>query len=79
MQINVETIGLIATGFVLVSFLVSGEKYIRLINIGGAALFVVYGLMLNALSVWLLNGILFAVHIYKLIRMAKAAKKAAKA
>lgn len=71
MQFNVEAIGLIATCFVLASFLVSGEKWIRTINIGGASLFVIYGAMLQAPSVWLLNGILFFVHIYKLYRLKK--------
>ena len=73
MEINVEIIGLVATLFVLASFLTSGEKNIRIINIVGALIFVAYGLMLGALSVWLLNGILCFIHIYKLSRL-KAAK-----
>lgn len=69
MESNVEIVGLIATLFVLVSFLISGEKNIRVINIIGAFIFVIYGLTLGALSVWLLNGILFFVHIYKLYKL----------
>lgn len=69
MEFNIEIVGLIATLFVLVSFLTSGEKNIRVINIIGAFIFVIYGLILGALSVWLLNGILFFVHIYKLYKL----------
>lgn len=66
---NAEIIGLIATTFVLVSFLTSGERYIRAINIIGSFIFVIYGLMIGALSVWVMNGILFFVHIYKLYKL----------
>ena len=65
----IESIGIIATLFVLSSFLVSGEKKIRRINIFGATLFVIYGITIGALSVWLLNGTLLAVHIYKLRKL----------
>ena len=61
-----EAIGIIATLFVLGSFLVDGERKIRKINILGAILFVVYGVLIGALSVWLLNGALLVIHIYKL-------------
>lgn len=61
-----EVLGIIATIFVLISFLMKGEKKIRIINIIGAICFVIYGIMINALSVWLLNSILILIHIYKL-------------
>ena len=75
MNFNVEIIGLIATTFVLISFLLSGEKRIRQINIIGSFIFVVYGLVLGALSVWVLNGVLFFVHIYKLYKISRKDKK----
>ncbi|NWO18850.1 YgjV family protein [Leptotrichia sp. oral taxon 223] len=62
----IEIIGILATLFVLLSFSFSEEKHIRIINVIGALLFVVYGLVTNALSVWLLNSILIIIHIYKL-------------
>lgn len=61
-----ELIGLVATLFVLVSFTANSEKRIRQINIVGAILFVIYGLLIAAPSVYILNGVLFVVHIYKL-------------
>ena len=64
----VEIIGICATLFVLLSFLFRDEKRIRLVNIVGAALFVAYGLIMGALSVWLLNAALIIIHIYFLLR-----------
>lgn len=64
-----ELIGLIATLFVFSSFVVDGERKIRIINIFGAILFTVYGVLIGAISVWVLNGALVFVHIYKLYRM----------
>ena len=61
-----ELIGLLATVFVLISFLANNEKKIRQINIVGAVLFIVYGVLINAPSVYILNGALFFIHIYKL-------------
>ena len=68
---NVEIIGLLATSFVLLSFIMKEIKKVRLINIVGATLFVIYGLLINSLSVWLMNGILIGVHVYHLLKMKK--------
>ena len=65
---NYEIIGTCASLIVLVSFLMKGEKSIRLVNIVGAILFVIYGLLIGAFSVWFLNGALVLIHIYKLIK-----------
>lgn len=61
-----EILGTIASVIVLMSFLMKGEKKIRLINILGAVMFVVYGISINAFSVWFLNGALILIHLYKL-------------
>ena len=74
MEFSLEVIGIIATLFVLASFLTSGERNIRIINIVGALIFVVYGILIGALSVWLLNGALFFIHIYKLYKLNKQNK-----
>lgn len=63
-----EILGTIASIFVLISFLMKGEKRIRLVNIIGALLFVIYGITINAFSVWFLNGALLIIHIVKLLR-----------
>ena len=63
-----EIIGIIATLFVLLSFLCSQEKRIRQVNIIGAAIFVVYGIVITAHSVYILNGALIIIHLYKLYK-----------
>lgn len=65
---NYEVIGTIASVIVLLSFIATQEKRIRIINIFGAALFVLYGILINAFSVWLLNGILILVHGWYLFK-----------
>lgn len=65
-KMGVEIWGIVATLFVLTSFLCNEEKYIRMVNIVGALIFVGYGLALQAHSVWLLNGILVVIHVIKL-------------
>lgn len=68
---NIEILGTIASIIVLISFLMKNEKQIRLVNILGAFIFVVYGICINAFSVWFLNGSLCLVHIYRLIKIYK--------
>ena len=74
---TVEIIGIAASVLVLVSFLFKNIRTIRIISIGGCIVFVVYGLLIGALSIWLLNGILIIVHIYFLIKMHNDKKKRA--
>lgn len=63
-----ELIGIAGTLFVLLSFLMKDLVRVRIINIVGAILFVVYGLLIGALSTWLLNGVLVVIHIVYLIK-----------
>lgn len=63
-----EIIGIIATLFVLLSFLFTAEKRIRQINIIGAAIFIIYGIIIAAHSVYILNAALILIHIYKLYK-----------
>lgn len=66
---NFEILGTIASIIVLISFLMKSERNIRLVNIVGALMFVVYGFCIDAFSVWFLNGSLCLVHIYRLVKM----------
>lgn len=63
-----EIIGITGTLFVLLSFLMKDLTKVRIINIMGAILFVVYGILINALSTWLLNAILVIIHIIYLVK-----------
>ena len=66
-----ELIGLAGTLFVLLSFLMKDLTKVRIINIIGALLFVIYGICINAWSIWILNAILIIIHIIYLIRKNK--------
>lgn len=72
---NFEIIGTMASTLVLISFLMKGERKIRLVNIIGAIVFVVYGILIGAFSVWFLNGMLCFIHIHKLISGKKKRRK----
>ncbi len=63
-----EALGIIASLLVLISFLFNDIIKIRVINIIGCIIFVIYGIMINSFSVWFLNSALLIVHIYHLIR-----------
>jgi len=64
---SIEIVGIVATLFILVSFLMNSERKIRMINIVGAVIFVVYGVAIGAASVWLLNAALILIHVWKLV------------
>jgi predicted membrane protein len=65
---NAELLGTLASVIVLLSFIVTEEKRIRMINIVGAAVFVVYGLLIQAFSVWFLNAVLILIHSWYLLK-----------
>ena len=66
---NVEIIGIVATIFVLLSFMMRDVKRIRAINIIGALLFVFYGFMIDSFSTSLLNSALVIIHTFYLFKM----------
>jgi uncharacterized protein with PQ loop repeat len=66
---NIEILGTFASILVLVSFLMKNEKMIRSVNMVGAIVFVIYGVCINAFSVWFFNGVLSLVHAYKLLKI----------
>lgn len=68
---NYEIIGLIASVFVLISFIPKDIKLIRCINIVGCIVWIIYGILIGALSVWLMNLLVMIVHIYHLIKNKK--------
>lgn len=66
-----EVIGMIATVFVLLSFLFNEPAKIRAVNALGAATFVAYGILIGATSVWVLNAALIVIQLYHLFKLAK--------
>ena len=72
---NYEIIGTFASVVVLISFLMTGEGKIRVVNIIGALIFVVYGILIHSFSVAFLNSALVIIHCVKLIKGKRMAKQ----
>lgn len=68
-KMKYELIGLCGTVFILIAFLFNTEKQIRIFDMIGSVLFVVYGALIGAYSNVVLNGALIIVHIIKLRKM----------
>jgi len=65
----VEVIGIIATLFIILAFLNKDVKKIRIFDIVGALLFILYGLLIKSFSTVLLNLVLTGVNIYQLYKL----------
>ena len=76
----IEAIGIVATVFILFSMLfkttsVKGSILMRILNLVGSVVFVVYGILLPALSTAILNGGLIIINAYHLIVLILGVKK----
>ena len=76
----IEVLGIIATIIIAVcscikTETVKGSIIFRAINIVGSILFLIYGILLPALSTALLNGILVIINGYHLILLIIKSKK----
>ena len=71
-----EVFGFIGTLLILIGFLSNSEKRIRLFDMAGSALFVLYGILIGAYSNIILNSTLIIIHIVKLNKMKQKEKSA---
>lgn len=73
---SVEWLGIIASAFILVSFLFTKQLITRLINMVGCLAFVVYAtVFIQSFSTAFMNGALFVVHIIFIVKDYIARKK----
>ena len=70
----IESIGYAASLFVAISFLVKDIVTIRLINIVGCALFVIYGFSIQAYPVAVMNTMIIVIHLYHLSKLLREKK-----
>lgn len=63
-----EWLGISGTLFIILAFTMNGERKIRVLDLIGALLFVVYGVTIHSFSTVLLNVVLVVVQAYKLLR-----------
>lgn len=71
---NPEVLGLIASTIIFASGLMQSEKKLRIIDSFGSVLMSIYGALIGAPSVIILNGGLAIAHVYRLFRLAKEEK-----
>ncbi|ASV44042.1 hypothetical protein PBI_SCTP2_27 [Salicola phage SCTP-2] len=72
--ILIETLGLIASILIIISFLSNDVSFIRKVNLVGCILFLAYGLLIVSISIILINIILFGIHMYKLAKVIRDKK-----
>lgn len=73
-----EALGIFASGFVLLSMTVksdsrSGNIRMRLLNLTGSVLMILYGFWIGSFSTVLLNVICLITHVHYLIKLIKSA------
>ena len=66
----VEYIGFVATAFILLSFLMEGNR-LRVVNTIGAFLWLVYGVIIGGYSIIVLNFCVIVIHLFKLWKSLK--------
>ena len=69
-----EWIGVIASIFIFLSFLFKKPTHIRVVNSIGSVLFLIYGVLLGAFSVWFMNVAIIILQVYQIIKDNKLRK-----
>lgn len=67
-----ELVGYLASALIVVSLLMSSVHRLRVINLIGAVVFTVYGLLIGSIPVVLTNGVIVVIDLYHLQRIARA-------
>lgn len=70
----IEMLGYAATILVAISFLLKDVVKLRFVNAIGGVCFVIYGLLINALPVALLNALIVVINGYYILQALKEQK-----
>ena len=68
MNIYLEIFGYIGTALVIISMMMKSINKLRIFNISGSVISVIYSVLVNAWPIVLLNACLIAINSYHLIR-----------
>ena len=71
-----EILGYVGTALVLLSFLMSDLKWLRIFNMCGGFLSLIYAVYTNTMPVVVLNGSLITINAIQLARIIRAEKMA---
>ena len=74
-DVALEIFGYIGTALVIVSMLMTSINKLRVINICGGFISLIYALLRNTMPVAVLNFILIAINIIQLIKNARKVKQ----
>tara|TARA_R110000803_G_scaffold797_2_gene2763 strand:+ start:166 stop:393 length:228 start_codon:yes stop_codon:yes gene_type:complete len=75
MENILEVISWIATGVIIVSFLINDILWLRAVSMLGAMLWFIYAVFTNQPSLLFLNGVLIVIQIWKILGLMKNKKK----
>lgn len=75
MENILEVISWIATGFIIVSFLINDILWLRAVSMLGAMLWFIYAVFTNQPSLLFLNGVVIVIQIWKILGLMKNKKK----
>ena len=68
-QIALEVFGSFGTGLVLLSFLMHDIKWLRIFNMAGGIISLIYAVCVNTMPVVVLNGSLIMINAVQLVRI----------
>ena len=72
---NADILGYVAMGLSILSFTLSKQRFIRIVNLIACAVWVVYGYMINNNPTIIVNILVCLVHVYWFIRRYQRIKK----
>ena len=76
MNIYLELFGYIGTALILASMLMTNINKLRILNMSGSAVSIIYAILVNTWPVVVLNSGMFLINLIQLIRVKKAKKEA---
>lgn len=76
MNIYLEIFGYIGTALVLSSMLMTNINKLRILNMSGSAVSIIYAILVNTWPVVLLNSGMFLINLIQLIQVKKIKKEA---
>jgi hypothetical protein len=72
---SIELVGILASVFIAASLTMKNIKWLRVINTIGAICFVIYGYVIQSISVALMNTFIIGINIYFLVKLSRAQSK----
>lgn len=67
--LNVETLGYLASGLIVISLMMRSFLKLRMVNLFGAGTMAIYGLAIQSYPVAVLNSVIVCIDIYYLYEM----------